>query len=345
MNKYENDWWRQPRREWEEEHWGEPVIPGRPNVDGELPEVTKPATDQDCKEEAERIKRRLLDEPSAGNSGGGGGRRGGFVDSGFVDDGDDGDNGNEPSSGNSAGRGGSGGRGRNGFVSGGIDGGSGGSGSGGGGNRNVDAAEGIDACAFYLSFRYKNQRRWGIYIGLECWFWYAKFLFDGGVPADAAVDEAFYLLYRHEYFHFEVDKAIEIMERGVGISTGTKPKAWLNYHQSNNPSKLEEALANAHAYEHAGKRHKKVVTLVKGLVKTIFSIHGPGYRDFADVSGSKVKGDARSQLISEIMGIHKNDNRFVSGLQSLIRPPSFVNSKDPIPRMNYEGETLNVYFF
>ena len=125
MNKYENDWWRQPRREWEEEHWGEPVIPGRPNVDGELPEVTKPATDQDCKEAAERIKRRLLDEPSAGNSGGGGGRRGGFVDSGFVDDGDDG---NEPSSGNSAGRGGSGGRGRNGFVSGGIDGGSGGSG-------------------------------------------------------------------------------------------------------------------------------------------------------------------------------------------------------------------------
>ena len=53
MNKYENDWWRQPRREWEEEHWGEPVIPGRPNVDGELPEVTKPATDQDCKEAAQ----------------------------------------------------------------------------------------------------------------------------------------------------------------------------------------------------------------------------------------------------------------------------------------------------
>ena len=309
MNNFENDWWRQPRREWEEEHWGDPVIPGRRSEERELPKVENPATDQDFKEAAERIKRRLLDEPSSGNSGGRGG-----------------------------------GGGRNGSVSGGIDGGSSG-GSGGGGNRNVDESEGIDACAYYLSFRYKNQCRWGIYIGLECWFWYAKFLFDGGVPAEAAVDEAFYLLYRHEYFHFEVDKAIEIMERGVGISTGTKPKAWLNYHQSNNPSLLEEALANAHAYEHAGKRHKKVLSRVKGLVKTIFSFHGPGYRDFADVAGSKVKGDARSQLISEIMGIHKKDKRFVPGLQSLIRPPSFVKSKEPIPRVNYEGERLNVYFF
>jgi hypothetical protein len=180
---------------------------------------------------------------------------------------------------------------------------------------------------------------------LECWFWYAKYLFDGGVSAEAAVDEAFYLLYRHEYFHFEVDKAIEIMERGVGISTGTKPKAWIDYHQSNKPSLLEEALANAHAYEHAGKRHKKVLAKVKGLVKTVFSFHGPGYRDFADVVGSKVKGDARSQLISEIMGIHKKDRRFVAGLQSLIRPPSFVKSKTAIPSVNYEGERLNVFFF
>ena len=127
------------------------------------------------------------------------------------------------------------------------------------------------------------------------------------------------------------------MERGVGISTGTKPKAWLDYHQSNKPSLLEEALANAHAYEHAGKRHKKVLAKVKGLIKTVFSFHGPGYRDFADVVGSKVKGDARSQLISEIMGIHKKDRRFVAGLQSLIRPPSFVKSKTAIPSVNYEA--------
>lgn len=301
MNNRENDWWRQPLREWEEEPPREIVIPGRPNEERQLPEVAKPATDREFKEAAERIKRRLRDEPSSGNSGGGGGR---------------------------------------GSVSGGI-----GGGSGGGGNRNVDEAEGIDACAFYLSFRYKNQRRWGIYIGLECWFWYAKFLFDGGVPAEAAVDEAFFVLYRHEYFHFEVDKAIEIMERGVGISTGIKPNAWLDYHHSKSPSLLEEALANAHAYEHAGKRHKKVLTRVKELVKTIFSFHGPGYKHFADVAGSKVKSDARSQLISEIMGIHKNDKRFVPGLQSLIRPPSFVKSKDPIPVVNYEGERLNVFFF
>ena len=48
---------------------------------------------------------------------------------------------------------------------------------------------GIDACAYYLSFRYGH--RWGIYIGLDCWFKYARYLFDNGVPADAAIDEAF----------------------------------------------------------------------------------------------------------------------------------------------------------
>ena len=309
MNSFRNDWWRQPWREWEEEPPREIVIPGRPNEEHNLPKVEKPATDQDFKEAAERIKRRLRDDPSSGHSGG---------------------------------RGGGGGRGGHGGV---VDGPGGNGGGAIGGDSDSEETNGIDACAYYLSFRYKNQCRWGIYIGLECWFWYAKFLFDGGVPAEAAVDEAIYLLYRHEYFHFEVDKAIEIMERGVGISTGTKPKAWLNYHQSNNPSLLEEALANAYAYEHAGKRHKKVLTRVKGLVKTIFSFHGPGYRDFADVAESKVKGDARSQLISEIMGIHKNDKRFVPGLQSLIRPPSFIKSKEPIPRVKYEGERLNVFFF
>jgi hypothetical protein len=309
MNNFGNDWWRQPWREWEEENWGDPVIPGRPSEDRELHESAKPATDQDFREEAERIKRRLGEEPSAGNAGG---------------------------------RGGGGGRGGRGGL---VDGPGGNGGGTNGGDSDSEETNGIDACAFYLSFRYRNRYRWGIYIGLECWFWYAKYLFDGGVSAEAAVDEAFYLLYRHEYFHFEVDKAIEIMERGVGISTGTKPKAWLDYHRANKPSLLEEALANAHAYEHAGKRHKKFLTKVKVLIKRVFSFHGPGYRDFADVAGSKVKGDARSQLISEIMGIHKKDNRFVSGLQSLIRPPSFVKSKEPIPRVNYEGERLNVYFF
>ena len=203
--------------------------------------------------------------------------------------------------------------------------------------------EDIDRCAYYISFRYGYE--WGIYIGLECWFSYSKYLFMNGVPADVAVDEAFYLLYRHEYFHFEVDKAIEVLERGVGISTGSKPDAWIKYHQSNNPSLLEEALANAHAHKHAGKRHGKLAKQIKGLIGAALGRSGPGYRDFADVSGNGVTGEARSQLISEIMGIHRKDRRFVPGLQPLIRPPSYIKSTHDLPHVSYEFRRLNVYFF
>ena len=203
--------------------------------------------------------------------------------------------------------------------------------------------EDIDRCAYYVSFRYGS--RWGIYIGLECWFSYSNYLFMNGVPADVAVDEAFYLLYRHEYFHFVVDRAIEVLERGVGISTGSKPDAWIKYHQSNNPSLLEEALANAHAHKHAGKRHGKLAKQIQGLIGAALGRQGPGYRDFADVSGNGVIGEARSQLISEIMGIHRKDRRFVPGLQPLIRPPSYIKLTHDLPHVSYEGRRLNVYFF
>ena len=216
-------------------------------------------------------------------------------------------------------------------------------GGGGGGGGFEDEMGGIEACAYYISFRF--GRRWGIYIGLDCWFKYAEYLFHNGVPADAAVDEAFYLLYRHEYFHFEVDKAIEVLERAVGISTGSKPDAWIKYHGTYNPSLLEEALANAFAHEHAGKRHKKFAKKIKDLIGTVLVRMGPGYRDFLDVSGRGVTGEARSQLMSEIMGIHRNDQRFVPGLQALIRPSSFAETTQAIPRVTYEGERLNVYFF
>ena len=202
--------------------------------------------------------------------------------------------------------------------------------------------EDIDRCAYYVSFRYGS--RWGIYIGLECWFSYSNYLFMNGVPADVAVDEAFYLLYRHDYFHFVVDRAIEVLERGVGISTGSKPDAWIKYHQRNNPSLLEEALANAHAHKHAGERHKNLTKQIKVLIGAVLSRQGPGYCDFADVSGNGVLGKARSQLISEIMGIHRKDRRFVAGLDPLIKPDSF-NSTPVISPVKYEGKRLNVFFF
>ena len=203
--------------------------------------------------------------------------------------------------------------------------------------------EDIDRCAYYVSFRYGS--RWGIHIGLECWFSYSKYLFMNGVPANVAVDEAFYLLYRHEYFHFEVDKATEVLERLVDVSTGKKTDSWMKYHRLKNPSVLEEALANAHAVEHSGKRNEEHLKRVRAVFEEVLRQQGPGYCDFDAVSRGRAKGDARSQLLSEIMGIHRNDNSFVPGLQPLIRPPSYNKTAHDLPHVSYEGRRLNVYFF
>lgn len=202
---------------------------------------------------------------------------------------------------------------------------------------------GTDACAFYLSFRYRN-RRWGIYIQKNCWCRLAKYLYSNGIRMEIAIDEAFLLLYRHEYFHFEVDKASVVLERAIAHSTGQFFDLWLEYHTRNNPSRLEEALANAHSFEYSGKKYKKYRSEIKGLVGDWMSKQPAGYRDFGDVMG-KYQGEARSQLLSEIIGVRRNNKFYVSDLQPLIRPKSFVSGSDDMFKQRYEGKSLNLYFF
>lgn len=203
--------------------------------------------------------------------------------------------------------------------------------------------DGTDACAFYLSFRYPN-RRWGIYIQKNCWCRLAKYFHSNGIRMEIAIDEAFLLLYRHEYFHFEVDKASAVLECAIAHSTGQFLDLWLEYHARNNPSRLEEALANAHSFEHSGKKYKKYRSEITGLVGDWMNKQPAGYRDFRDVIG-KYKGEARSQLLSEITGVKRNNKSYVSDLQPLIRPKSFVSESDDTLKQRYKGKSLNLYFF
>lgn len=201
-----------------------------------------------------------------------------------------------------------------------------------------------DACAYYLSFRFGNQ--WGIYIGRECWLQIATYLHANGIPAPEAVDEAFLMLYRHEYFHFEVDKAVVILERAVGKSTGKFEDHWITYHRANNPSLLEEALANAHALKHAGKVNPDYTRQTEQLVEAWMRRQPPGYRDFAQVSQYGQTGPARSQLLSEIMGVHRGSTTFVPGFDALIGPKSFAGAPSrALFTVKHESKLLRIRLF
>lgn len=203
-----------------------------------------------------------------------------------------------------------------------------------------------DACAYYRSFR--CSPRWGIYVGTDCWLTTSRYLHRNGVPEAIAVDEAFMYLFRHEYFHFAVDVTTVIFERVVGKSTGMYTDHWLAYHRANNPSLLEEALANAHAFKNAGKRAGggAHTVHVRALLAHWMRLQPPGYRDFEAVSAGKgTTGEARSQLMSEIMGIHRGSKSHAVGLESLFRLPSFSKPNQKPFGQKFEGKPLDIYFY
>lgn len=203
-----------------------------------------------------------------------------------------------------------------------------------------------DLCAYYLSFRFGDE--WGIYIGIECWFAIARFLHVNGIPAAEAVDEAFMKLYRHEYFHFEVDKTVLLIERIVGHSTGNYRDFWIPYLRSNNPSLLEEALANAFAYRHAGTwSTKSSRKRIQQLLAHWMSHQPAGYRDFGSVKSGKKYADARARLLSDYAGILRRSTDFVPQLNVLLQPEAFRDKKkeQQLFNLKFEGRPLNIHFF
>lgn len=228
-----------------------------------------------------------------------------------------------------------------------------GSGDGGGGRGVIVDLPGetppTDNCAYYVSFRYGIG--WGIHIGLDCWFRLARFLWLNGVSADVAVDEAFLQMYRHEDFHFAVDKAVLLLERAVGASTGNCSDHWIPYMHANNPSWLEEALANANAHHFAGTSRNKVdKPLVKRLIGAWMKRMPPGYRDFDRFHSMKAKDRARSQLLSDYMGVRRGSSGYHHGLHELLNMESFATNGEKMFARSFEirrGEVipLNIHFF
>lgn len=202
--------------------------------------------------------------------------------------------------------------------------------------------EEIERCAFYRTFRAGGD--WGVYIGLNCWFNIARCLYFSGLTAEVAAREAFRLLYRHEYFHFDVDRVVTYLERVVFRATGYGHHFWTTYHMKNNPSRLEEALANAYAYEHAGKGLKKSEEAkVKKVIGALMSGQAVGYRDYKEALG-KNKTPARDALLSEYVGVQSSARTSMKGLSKLFSASLDFKKHDP-PSVDFEGDALRVFLF
>lgn len=203
---------------------------------------------------------------------------------------------------------------------------------------------GTDACAFYRSFRYRAG--FGIHVCVDCWAGIAEWIYRHGVLDEAAVDEAFVLLYRHELFHFAVDRTSLFLERVVESATDVAPDLWIAYHRRNNPSRLEEALANAFAFEHAGKRWaaQGLNEPIKHAVGRIMRAQPQGYREFEDVMG-RVKSAARAQLFNDILGVHGRGLSYVPDMALIWAPPSLATRRSGFPSMKFEGRPLDLYLY
>jgi hypothetical protein len=200
-----------------------------------------------------------------------------------------------------------------------------------------------DYCAYYWSFRF--PRNVGIYIRIECWFSISKYLHANGIPDEASVDEAFMMLFRHEYFHFAVDRATAILERAAGLSSGMLVDNWIPYHRANNPSLLEEALANANAYKNAGKGNPAHRARVRELLAHWMRLQPAGYRDFEKMNVRK--GDLglhRARLLSDIMTVRSGIKGWARGLESLILSPSFAKPGQDCFAVSFEDHKIPIYF-
>ena len=208
--------------------------------------------------------------------------------------------------------------------------------------REAPTSDGMEPCAWYQSFRW--SKGWGIHLRFECWAKLATYLYRRGIPIEVAVDEAFYLFYRHEFFHFAVDRSVLHFERVVRAAIGSAFDLWYAYHLANRPSLLEEALANAYAFEHAGSRHAEVFDpeRVKTVIAEVMLRQPAGYRDFGSVLDPWSR-PARSQLMLDIVSVHAGFSDEIPHLGMVGGLPSFNMVPSPVPRVRFEGRDLDIY--
>ncbi len=135
---------------------------------------------------------------------------------------------------------------------------------------------GIESLAWYRSFHWKPIESWGIYILNTGINHIAQKIFFGHQNFNSldCYQSSFKFLLYHEFFHYITDIAVSILE----ATHQFKIKLYENYYYKiyEKPNPLEEALANAYAYDN-------ITRLDPGLKRKIHKFmidQPPGYCDY-----------------------------------------------------------------
>ena len=168
-----------------------------------------------------------------------------------------------------------------------------------------------DDCSWYISFRYGDK--FGIYIREECLDRVIDALVSKGIEDQQAKNVAYEFFYRREYFHYQIDRAVESQEDILATATGVTSDLWLQRWKSPHRrelDRLERALANHHGLNAALKTVKSGNVLRdKEITKYVFvgmlDKSGSGYQDVKYVS-SPYTGSALSELLSQYLLLNTN---------------------------------------
>lgn len=197
----------------------------------------------------------------------------------------------------------------------------------------------VNAIAFYRPFHLEPMDRWGIYIFVDRLLTYAQGV-QAKAPLFPGVSQELFLhlvlfeMFHHEFYHHLVESAATVLEI-LADAAEVKFPGYLAYRQAVHGKRfqwhphqpLEEALANAYAYNSLG-----FISRVKTGYRDALVFHyqmalfpqwrteGAGYRDAATyIAGDQVRGNA--QLLAMLLG--RSEHPRLEQIASAVMPSGF----------------------
>lgn len=179
-----------------------------------------------------------------------------------------------------------------------------------------------DVLAYYLPYHFYRRTAWGIYLRAAGVLALARGLAGVSVTRDddPVIPVATSVLFEHEYYHCVVETAATRAEFAAAQG------AYRAYVYSHAASEHEEALANAHAFAVARRRHPRVSD---DLRKWMLG-QPAGYRDFAKWSGAAPFALGRAEAAGHILrGISGPVSRPPAGGEYLVATAGVPRSRIP----------------